>query len=220
MPLGEPPPSPVLGSLPRFRLTGLVLHRVHRRTRPTPWWFACLPADPATGGRFDVPAPRGTCYLSTTPAGAVLEALQGFGAGLLPEAELRARVRSTVTAPAGAPVAAHLSDRRARGAGVTAALWASPDRALTQRWAAALARAGWLALRCGLQHDPSGHLRGIALFDDQGQHPPYGDGLGWAVTSVPLHRDGPALTALAAHGITVTVDPDLPVVGLADSGLL
>lgn len=219
MPLGPAPPTSLLAGLPRFRLAGLVMHRVHRRERASPWWFASAPRDPEHGGRFDLPAPRGTCYLATTPAGAVLEALQGFGAGLLPEAELRARVRSTVTAPGSAPVAAHLTDRRARGYGVTAALWAAPGRALTQQWAAALARAGWLALRCGLQHDPTGHLRGVALFDDAGAHPPYDDEAGWAVTQVPLHEDAASRAALAAHGITVTVDPELPLVSLEDSGL-
>lgn len=209
----------VLAGLPRFRLTGLVLHRVHRTVREAPWWFGSAPADPAEGSRFDLPAPRGTCYFGTTPAAAVLEALQDFGAGLLPEAELRARSRSEVVVPAGAPVAAHLTSRLAFGHGVTAALWAGGDRALTQQWAAAADRAGWRALRCGVQHDPTGRLRGVALFDQAGEHLPY-DEPGWTHTEHPLVDDAATRSVLAAHGITVTSDPDLPVVRLEDSGLL
>lgn len=221
VPLRDPPPPSVLAGLPEFALAGLVLHRVHRRTRPDPWWFASVPADADAepGGRFDLPAPRGACYLATSPAAAVLESLQDFGAGLLPEAELRARVRSAVTAPRSAPVAAHLTARSARGRGVTAALWAGAPRPLTQRWAATLDRAGWLALRCGVQHDPTGRLRSVVLFDDAGAHPPY-DEQGWTVQRHALHGDPAARVALATHGITVTVDPDLPVVALPDSGLL
>jgi hypothetical protein len=117
-------------------------------------------------------------------------------------------------------VAAHLTARRCRAAGVTAALWAGNDRALTQQWAAALARAGWLALRAGVQHDPTGQLRGVVLFDDAGEHAPYDDDAGWSCTVRPLLDDPAVHRALASHGITVTADPTLPVVSLEDSGLL
>lgn len=220
MPLHAPPAPSVLAALPRFRLAGLVLHRVYRHDRRSPWWFASAPTDPDDGGRFDLPAPRGTCYLGTTVAAAVLEALQDLGGGLLPEAELRARRAARVAVPHGAPPAAHLTARTSRARGVTAALWAGDDRALTQQWAAALARGGWLALRCGLQHDPTGHLRGVALFDDAGEHAPYDDEQGWGWTEALLVDDPAVHRVLAAHGITVTADPSLPVVPLEDSGLL
>ena len=104
-----------------------------------------------------------------------LEAFQDFGRGVLPESELRARRLALVAVPGGSPDAADLVAPKARGAGVTAALWAGQDRALTQSWADALRRAGWQALWYGLQHDPSGQLRGVALFDLEGEHAPYGD---------------------------------------------
>lgn len=220
MPLQTPPVPAVLAGLPAFRLAGTVLHRVYRHDRATPWWFGSLPSNSVEGGRFDLPAPRGACYLGTSPAAAVLEALQDLGAGLLPAAELRGRRRAEVVVPPTAPLAAQLTARKARGAGITAALWAGPDRVLTQRWAATLARAGWLALRCGLQHDPTGQLRAVVLFDDAGEHAPYGDEGGWASTDRPLLGDPAVHRALVSHGITVTADPTLPVVALADSGLL
>jgi hypothetical protein len=103
VPLAEPPAASLLSGIPGIRLPGLVLHRMHRAARASPWWFGSAPADPAEGGRFDLSAPRGTCYFGTSPASAVLEAFQDFGEGLLPETELRARVRTTVVVPTGAP---------------------------------------------------------------------------------------------------------------------
>lgn len=205
----------MLATVPRFRLTGLVLHRIYRADRSTAWWFASAPADVAEGGRFDLAQPRGTCYFGTSAAAALLEALQDFGAGLLPESELRARRRAEVVVPDGGPDAAHLTSRLARGRGVTQALWADDDRARTQRWATALDRAGWRALRCGVQHDPSGRLRVVALFDEAGAHRPYEDP-GWTFSEHALAGDPSVPSALAAYGITVTADPQLPVVSLQD----
>ena len=223
MPLGDPPASGRLRALPRLALSGKTLFRVFRRSRPAPWFFAALPEGfdtDAAAGRFDLPLPDGACYLAISVDGAVLEALQGFGEGLLPESELRARACAEVHVPDSAPGAAALTDRVARGVGVTQALWASPDRSRTQRWAAALHRAGWQALHVGVQHDPTGKLRSVALFDRAGVHAPYGDDEAWVWTSVPLSDSAQARACLAAHGITVTVDPDLPLVGLHDSGLV
>ncbi|WP_448070874.1 hypothetical protein [Georgenia yuyongxinii] len=49
------------------------LYRAHREQN-NPWWFSSY--DPASGtpaGRFDLPRPRGTCYLATAPLGAARE---------------------------------------------------------------------------------------------------------------------------------------------------
>lgn len=223
MPLGDPPVSSRLRTLPRLAFGGKALFRVFRRSRPSPWFFAAMPAGfdmDAAAGRFDLPLPDGACYLATSIDSAVLEALQGFGEGLLPESELRARACAEVHVPDAAPGAADLTDRMARGVGVTQALWAGPDRSRTQRWAAALRRAGWQALHVGVQHDPTGKLRSVALFDRAGVHAPYGDDEAWVWSSVPLSDSTRARECLSAHGITVTVDPDLPVVRLQDSGLV
>ncbi len=141
MPLPEPPPPAALARLAGQRLVGRALHRVFLAERASPWWFASVGDGPGTSGRFDLPAPDGTCYLATTPIGAVLEAFGDFGQGVLPVAELRARRRVVVVAPPDAPRAAGLTSARARGLGVTQALWAGAARELTQRWARALHRA-------------------------------------------------------------------------------
>jgi RES domain-containing protein len=221
MPLSTPPPAPDLTRLPRHTLAEARLHRVYRRGRASPWWFASVPAVPAAGGRFDLPAPLGACYLASSVAAGVLEALQGFGRGLLPDVELRNRVCAEVVAPESAPAAAQLTSARARGLGITAALWAGLDRALTQRWALQLHRAGWRALWTGIQHDPTGMLRAVTLLDLAGEHPPYGASDAWVHTEHPLHGDPAVASALHRYGITVTdSNPRLPVVPLSESGLL
>ena len=222
MPLADPPPPPRdLARLPRRDLGARTLHRVFSARRDSPWWFACLSEgdDPDRHGRFDLPAPAGACSLARTPVGAVLEALQGFD-GALPDVELRARRRAEVVVPDGAFAAADLTDRRARGLGVTAGLWAGGPRRLTQAWAAALHRTGWRAVHHGIGHDPAGRQRAVTLFDDAGEHPPYDDADGWRTRVHRLHDDAPLREALKTFGIDVLrSDPQLPVVPLDDTGL-
>ncbi|MGH9129189.1 MAG: hypothetical protein ACRDY2_09535 [Acidimicrobiales bacterium] len=214
MPLSEPPAPAALFGLAGQALAGRVLHRVYRDGRRSPWWFASVGDAPRTGGRFDLPAPDGSCYLATDPVAAALEALQDYGQGVLPLAELRTRRRAAVSAPPGAPraarmVSARMVSARARGLGVTQALWAGADLALTQRWARALRRAGWLALWTGTQHDPTGRARGVTLFDEAGEHPPYGD-QSWQWHALPLADDRKVLDGLSRYGIRILADFDPP----------
>ncbi len=209
MPLSEPPAPVELARLPARPLAGRELHRVFRTSRRSPWWFSSLGDDPEAAGRFDLPAPDGACYLATTVLGAVLEALQDFGHGVLPVAELRARRRAVARAPTSAPPAAQLVSARARGLGVTQALWAGAPRALTQLWARALRRAGWRTLWTGTQHDPTGQSRTVTLFDEAGEHLPYGDS-GWGYQVKLLADDHEVLNGLARYGIVVLADFDPP----------
>lgn len=220
MPLRCPPPGPAaLGGLPRLRLGRRTVWRVFQRRRGHPWFFAAVPpGDPGAGGRFDLLAPDGACYLATSKTAAVLEALQGYGEGLLPDNALRRRAAARIDAPVTAPPAVRLTAAAARGAGVTAALWAGEDRGCTQAWAANLHRAGWRAAHHGIAHDPAGRLRAVTLFDRAGAHLPYDDEA-WQHDVEPL--DVPDVrAALRRHGITVTrSDPELPFVALDDAGL-
>jgi hypothetical protein len=170
-------------------------------------------------GRFDLPAPDGTCYLACSAVGAVLEVFQEHD-GLLPEIELRQRLRAEVRVPQGAPSAADLAARASRGAGLTAALWAGGDRSISQQWAVALRRAGWLALHHGIANDPSGRQRAVSLFDQSGEHPPYDDHR-WMHHSREIVGDTALMAALATYGIdVVSSNPELPVVDLEDAGLV
>lgn len=223
MPLGEPPDAATLrGGIPPVPLANLTLHRVRRREFGM-WWFASLPPpnEGTPGGRFDLPAPDGSCYFGTTALAGVLEHFQ-LSTPLLPDVELRKRLRGQVTVPAHGPGAADLTDPRCTGAGVTTALWGGGpgDRPLTQRWAAQLHDAGWDALHHGIQHDPSGRLRGVTLFGDAGDEPPSPAG-DWDYADHELAGDEVIVDGLRQYNVAVvTSQPDLPVVPLEQSGLL
>lgn len=49
------------------------LHRAVDRRHPQPWWFSTRTDNPGPG-RFDLAAPRGTCYLTSSARAALLEA--------------------------------------------------------------------------------------------------------------------------------------------------
>lgn len=222
MPLPEPPlAAGALATIPGERLRGRILHRVWRiraadgTARPDPWWFTSVPNSNSNGnstgdgGRFDLPAPMGTCYTATQPIAAVLEALQMVLTNL-PRDELTLRRRAEIAAPEDAPSAARLTARAGAGRyGITAALWAGSDRALTQRWAAALRRDGWWALYGGIPHDPAGRLRSVALFDHGGAHAPTAGGQ-WVYTVASLEDDGQLITSLARYGVAVRDPGVLP----------
>jgi hypothetical protein len=221
MPLREPPSGAgSLSDLPAVPLVGVTLYRVWRHrspdgtTRDHPWWFASAPTDVADGGRFDLPEPMGTCYLATDPVAAILEALRAHLTAL-PTAELAVRRIATIHPPGRAPDAADVTDPAVTGVGFTAALWAGLDRPLTRRWAAAIRRDGWWALRAGIQHDPTGRLRAITLFDGSGGHPPTVDGE-WTWTDASLDGDTDARAGLAACGVTIRGPANLPVATLDD----
>ncbi len=61
-------------------------------------------------------------------------------------------------------VLADCSSGRARMFGVTAGIHSSEDYGRTQRWAAALADAGFDGVRYLVSHDPRARLIGVALF--------------------------------------------------------
>jgi hypothetical protein len=215
MPLGEPPAA--AGSLndhPSRTLDGTELVRVWRKhlpngaVRAVPWSFTSAPADPFVGGRFDLSAPAGTCYLAETIAGAVLEAMQVHLTNL-PAAELAARGAVRTEVPPGMPPAADLTHPVGVHLGLTAAIWAGADRPLTQRWAAAFRRDGWWALHGGIQHDLSGTLRGVSLFDQAGEHEPSHAGP-WMLDEVDL-LDDTTLVELADAGVVVRGPGNLPL---------
>ena len=205
-----PPPagrSPAASGLPSRPFLAVVVRQRARRS--------------GGGGPVRPPAPLGACYLASSVAASVLEALQGFGRGLLPDVELRNRVRAEVVAPASAPAAAQLTSARALGIGLTAALWAGLDRPLTQRWALQLHRAGWRALWTGIQHDPTGALRAVTLFDLAGEHRSLRCGHRLAARRArPAGRPGGHLGLAPLRHHDHGSNPLLPVVPLSEAGLL
>lgn len=172
-PLSAPPQS--LDGFPVWRLdTERALSRVHLRTR-NPWFF-----DGSADGRFNLRAPRGTCYLAETAVGAFLETLSRRGR-LIPQAEVDDRALSTLTVP----YERHLADctvARARGFGITAGIHALEDYERTQAWAQAFAASGFEGIRYRISHDPRAPGVGVALFGPAGE-------ADWPVSpSMPIPR--------------------------------
>ena len=216
MPLREPPSGAgSLARLPAHPLRARTLYRVWRHLLPdgteraSPWWFASLSEPPEACGRFDLPPPMGACYIATRPEAALLEALQMHLTNL-PLAELKVRRIARIRAPDDAPRAAMLTAESVAGDfGITAAIWAGLERRLTQRWAAAIRRDGWWAVYAGMAHDPRGQLRAVALFDQQGEHPPTHGGR-WHYRTQPIAGDAALERALARYGVSVREPGQLP----------
>lgn len=155
-------PGDVAGFPTWHSLRGSTFHRVTREGSG-PWWFS---GDGS--GRFDLEAPRGTCYLADDALVALLEVLGAAASSPVIDPSLLAgRVVWTVELPEQCD-AADLTARPARRFGVTAEVSTTTAYALTQRWASALAAAGFGGLRYRARHDPAGG-RCLALFGAAGE---------------------------------------------------
>jgi hypothetical protein len=119
-------------------------------------------------GRFDLPAPEGTCYLATDELAALLETLGAdHMAGAVSAAFLAERRLRRLTLPLSTE-AADLTSRKAAGFGITAEIDTLVPYELPQTWAARLRAAGNGGLLYWLRHDPSRSL-GLALFGPHGE---------------------------------------------------
>lgn len=188
-PLAVPPAS--LDRFPEWRLgPERALFRVHLRTR-NPWYF-----DSGPNGRFNLPAPRGTCYLAQTEVGAFLETL-GRQGRLVPQAEVDRRALSQLAVPRQHRLA-DCTVARARGFGITAGIDALEDYGRTQAWACAFLAAGFEGVRYRVSHDPRAPGIGIALFGSTGE-------VGWpALPWTPMPR---ALISRIERGFGLRVVP-------------
>jgi hypothetical protein len=66
-------------------------------------------------------------------------------------------------------VLADCTQPNARGFGMTAEIHSTPNRRLTQQWAAAFDHAGYDGIRYLVRHDPSQQNVAIALFESAGE---------------------------------------------------
>lgn len=141
---------------------GTGLFRAHS-THRGPWWFGS-----DGSGRFDLPAPGGTCYLALDPESAVRERLGPVlgGRTALPESTLAEVVVSSLAVPRQRRVA-DLQSRRAAAFGVTRELETMVPYAVPQAWARALARARYEGVRYGPRFTP-GPASAVALFGEAG----------------------------------------------------
>jgi hypothetical protein len=151
------PPSDLFG-FPEFSPLPSPLFRIHQWGRDA-WWFTN-----AGGGRFDINAPKGACYVADDPLGAYVEVFRDVP--LIPEAEVLARRLAELEAPT--LRIADCCSRKARRFGVTAAIHSTENYALTQEWARAFEGAGFDGIRYRVSHDPAQRLIGFALFSTAG----------------------------------------------------
>lgn len=136
--LAGPPSRAGLARFPRWTLpANRVTYRAHS-TKKGAWFFHALEHDEATDGRFDLPAPEGTCYLAGTMPGAVRER---WGRNLVSRGYILARDADTtqvsslsVPRPHGL---ANTSHRRAAECGLTREIATITPYRLPQEWAAA-----------------------------------------------------------------------------------
>jgi hypothetical protein len=195
---GGPPAS--LKGIPTSRVPGTHWYREHGH-RPSAfdggcWYYASLPADPATGGRFDVPAPDGTCYFANRSPVAALERIGRFTAQHKPvPADLvDGRVISTIEATSLPDRAVNLVGKRAATHfGVTGELFTMSDYAVPQAWADAIHQSGHSALVYTPRFSPQG--RAIAAFGGQGPQPK------------PTTGTQPLMDVLEGEGIAVVGIP-------------
>lgn len=164
--LAEPTRS--LTDFPRCDLSaGQTVYRSHTATNGA-WWFASAKADPDDGGRFDLVAPDGTCYVAVDAETAARERFgeQIIDAGYVFEEDVAAVRISRLELQEDAS-AADTTHRRAAN-WITRELAAIDNYELTQEWAAAFAAAGFDALIYYSRFTTAGDQLAIALFGPAG----------------------------------------------------
>jgi hypothetical protein len=158
--VGPPPRAEELAGFPVWHVhAGTVLCRV-TTSGLGPWWFSS-----DAHGRFDLPKPRGTCYLADDEVGAMLEVL---GPVVVVSSTWAGRLSLWHLGLPDQCNAADTTVRAARGFGVTAELASITPYDLPQQWAAAFAAAGHQGVRYRVRHDPGGS-RALALFGAAGE---------------------------------------------------
>lgn len=133
-----------------------------------PWWFSS-----SMEGRFDLPAPNGTCYLASTREAATRERIGPDIAakGRVAISVLKDRVVSALALPQGVRAANLDSDRAMDRYRVTGELTVMTPHEMTQAWAVALHAAGFGGVSGRLRFTVSPHHHGLALFGDGGPRP-------------------------------------------------
>jgi hypothetical protein len=136
------------------------LWRIHLEEKG-PWWF-CRDLE----CRFDLQAPKGTCYVAEEPLGSFVEVFTDVS--LVAEEDIERRRLSALHVP-GTLRLADCTDEASRGFGCTGEIHTTIDYDLTQRWAQALAASGFDGIRYYVRHDPAQRRVGLALFGDAGE---------------------------------------------------
>ena len=139
-----PPAEVATSSFPGFRhMPSTDLYRAHQKTLG-PWWFSSN-----LSGRFDVPAPSGTCYLAYSPGCALRESLGrrlAMNTVGLSREELADRVVSKLRTQ-GSVLLANTTSPSATHSRITREIATVTPYALPQAWAAAFQSGGFGGVR-------------------------------------------------------------------------
>ena len=167
VPAQQPPPDDLSGFPARRLAPGTAVYRAHLARR-SPWWFS------SGGGRFDLSAPRGTCYLASSALVAVRERLGPVLAAraALPVSALEGVVVSRLSLERdGARAPLRLANVRVAAAadyGVTRELESMTPYDVPSRWAVAFDAAGFDGVWYGPRFSP-GAAGAVAVFGPAGQ---------------------------------------------------
>jgi hypothetical protein len=178
------------------------------------WWFSGHDHDHEPGGRFDLLATDGTCYLGETAGVAVRERCGRLLAAHMPipATHLEGRVVSTVRLPELEGRVADLTNPDAALFGVTGELAAGTDYNLSSAWARALHSAGMLGGIYYLARFTPGQEFALGVFGPGGDHD-------WGIVGDPVslihalasigYRPGrSAIPSNAAVAVDDAAEPD------------
>lgn len=141
------------------------LWRVCAESRPSPWWFSSRTGREDEAGRFDLRAPRGTCYWADDPMGGLFERLADLDdlEAMVP-ASLVGSLRVWEHAPPPPPEAA---DTTATKGGLPKELGTGTDYGPSWAWADTLDADDRMALIAWSRMAPHA-TRTVAVFGPQG----------------------------------------------------
>ncbi|MGA6162707.1 hypothetical protein [Amycolatopsis magusensis] len=210
---GEPDRSLNWADFPRaeIRSRKTVLYRAARNGRGAWWFCACGRC------RFDLAAPRGTCYSSTDRLCGLLECIgMSWCTGPLPVLEISFLQQWTIHAHDVQFTLrlANLTHRGAMGFRITNELSCMPGYELPQQYARLFddtrgrrgaRRFHGVKYRC--RFDPGSHAHGVALFGGSGE-------IDWP--SEEMQVDGGVIDGLRKIGIKVEYPPPLAALDLSD----
>ncbi|WP_183407751.1 RES domain-containing protein [Nocardioides marmoriginsengisoli] len=139
------------------------------------WYFSSAGDPPAAFGRFDLPAPRGTCYVANTREAAVRERL---GTQVVKRAGRMSVLEAVLTTQDGPVVVTEAGVSTTRSANlpvkaadrwITRSLWSGTGiYSITQDWAAAFDRAGFDSIVYPPRFTLGRSARSLAVFGPSG----------------------------------------------------
>lgn len=163
--LSKPPTGPV--AIPTIARPAQAwrAHTLRSDAAKGAWWFSHSP-----DGRFDLQAPRGTCYLASDAQTALRERLGPTLAGLssVEAADLDGVAVSLLPVPHGRDLADTLDAAAVRIPGLTREICTSVDYSLTRSWATYFDAQGCGGVRYSARHTTALNSLSYAVFGKEG----------------------------------------------------